>query len=110
MRLDEAKKTPILDATPLRSGMSFAREGRKLDLPAEEDWADQYRRVYGYIGEIKFLPTLITPLTVISMGLMWSAGGNPGFTPCGGTDPPSVTARPRLELTIFGYAAEYPLS
>ena len=32
--------------------------GRKLALFLTEDWDVQFRRIYGYVGEIKLLPLM----------------------------------------------------
>ena len=44
----------LRDTAPVPSGMSLSRVDRRLALTLPEDWASQFRRVYGYIGEIKF--------------------------------------------------------
>ena len=43
---------------PIPSGMAIGLIDNRLALTLVDDWAIQYRRVYGYIGEIKLLPSL----------------------------------------------------
>ena len=38
------------------SGMVLSMIDDRLAVTLHEDWAVQYRRVYGYLGEIKLLP------------------------------------------------------
>lgn len=48
------------DAAPVPAGMALSWLDSRLALTLTEDWSAQYRRVCGYIGEIKLLPTRIT--------------------------------------------------
>ena len=66
------KKTPLADAAALAekyqngnfvmtfpippSGMVLSTIDDRLAVALSEDWASQYRRTYGYLGEIKLLP------------------------------------------------------
>ena len=50
------KKINPVDVIPVTSGAKFTWGDRKLHLAHTEDWDVQYRRLYGYVVEIKFLP------------------------------------------------------
>ena len=43
---------------PVPSGMTIGLIDDRVALTLVDDWAIQYRRVYGYIGEIKLLPAV----------------------------------------------------
>ena len=49
----------------LPSGMSLSVLGDRLAITMVPDWAVQYRRVYGYLGEIKLLPACVTHRRII---------------------------------------------
>ena len=55
-RAAEIRKISYRDAAPTPSGMSVSIMDGRLALTMVGDWAVQYRRVYGYIGEIRLLP------------------------------------------------------
>ena len=53
----ERTATPPNQAVPVPQGMSVEWVGRDLTLTLSAEWAAQYRKVYGYIADIKLLPT-----------------------------------------------------
>lgn len=51
-----AKNAPLGLSIPLPSGMSHARSNQQLPLAVSDIQSLRFRRVYCYLGEIKFLP------------------------------------------------------
>ena len=104
------------DAAPLPSGMAVSKKDDRLALTLVDDWAVQYRRVYGYIGEIKLLPACVTWVVLFRvwatpcLWLTMSVGRTLRLSFRLWPSCPSATAPPRGRLSTPGCTAGSRLS
>ena len=55
-------RVSVLIVLTFPSGICLHTLGERLALTMVDDWAAQYRRVYGYLGGVKLLPACLTKI------------------------------------------------